>query len=84
MLEDMLRKVYRDTKWKELDEKEKEMTSADDIPFPGGQFLSSSKNSLFKNLFLDFSWMQQINENKNNWQEKATAAAEKVEEKAAE
>ncbi len=36
MLEDMLRKVYRDTKWKELDEKEKEMTSADDIPFPGG------------------------------------------------
>ncbi len=41
MLEDMLRKVYRDTKWKELDEKEKEMTSADDIPFPGGKFLSS-------------------------------------------
>ncbi len=42
------------------------------------------KTNFFKKHFLDFSWMQQTNENKNNWQEKATAAAEKVEEKAAE
>ncbi len=51
---------------------------------PEVSFCLHRKTHFLKTFFLDFSWMQQINENKNNWQEKATAEAEKVEEKAAE